>query len=259
MPKYAAEMEQIFDAVFAGTTVDPKTGKLVESDPKAIAKADQILKGMLEKVAKEKWLMKESADDSLSHMAGLIKFEELNAGASSLKTSPSVKAPTSAMGESAKTKLGFGKVFENLSMMQQDDGAMGVDGGDEVIDGNDSFDNAQLGAGDEGQVTGNDADLGGMNDSDPAAMGGDQGAAGDMGGIDMANGDDLAGGEMDLDGQQGQEGSDNPLDFDLDSLSSFDDLAGGDQVGSDAGLDDAGLDDEQLETGPQPGQQGALA
>ena len=256
MPKYAAEMEQIFDAVFAGTTVNPRTGKLVESDPKEIAKADQIVKGMLEKVAKEKWLMKESADDSLSHMAGLINFEELNAGASSLKTTPTAKAPTSTMGEAAKPKLGFGKVFENLSMMQQDDGAMGVDGGDEVIDGNDSFDNAQMGAGDEGQVAGNDGDLSGMDDSDPAMMSGDQGSAGDMGGVDMAGGDfGTEGDQMDLDGQSQQ--GDNPLDFDLSDLSSFDDL-GGDRVANDEFV--APTDGEDgLETGPQPGQQGALA
>ncbi len=234
MPKFAAEMEQIFDAVFAGSSIDPKTGKLIESDPKAIGRADGILKGMLEKVAKDKWLMKESSENSLSHMAGLINFEELNAGPSSMKTSPmpAQKAPTSTssaapagpagpMSESARTKLGFGKVFEALANMEAaGDQSPGLDGGNEVIDGSDSFENSQLGAGDDGAMSGTDADLNGVGNDQPGVMGdqvGDSGMGGDMSGQD---------GDITMDGAQDMGGQDNPLDFDLGSLDSFGDLGG---------------------------------
>lgn len=252
MPKFAAEMEQIFDSVFAGSAIDPKTGKLVVADQRAFQRADEALKTVLEKMAKEKWLVKESAGDSLAHMAGLIKFEELNAGPSSLKTTPKapVKAGAAPVAESTKGGLNFTKAFETLREFDENPAdEAGLDGGDEVTDGADSFENAQIGAGDQAAASGADQDLTDSGADAPDELGGTDSidGMGDQGQQDM--GGDIG---------DGSEAGDNPLDFDLSDLDSFDDLApAADGVGAQAGAQAGTPNDEELVTGGQPG--GAFA
>jgi hypothetical protein len=253
MTKFTAEMEKIFDSVFAGASIDPKTGKMVETDPAAFARADEALKRVLEQVAKEKWLMKESATDSLAHMAGLIKFEELNAGASSVKTSPKAakpapaQAPAGGVSESKQT-LGFAKIFEALNEFEGDENAFA---GDEVEDGDSEFTDAQMGAGDEGDIAGSDQDMNPEGEQDPGLMGSD----GQQPGSDLDMADDSAGqigGDLGADELGGDQlGGDSALDFDLSDLDSFDDLEGGQGGQLGVGDDSSGLHDEMLDDEPQ--------
>ena len=249
MAKYTLEMEKIFDSVFSGSSIDPKSGKMVVSDPAAFAEADATLKSVIERVAKEKWLMKENTTDSLSHMAGLIDFSELAANPSSAKTSKAPVKPSQApagIGESTKSSLGFGKVFNVLKEFDASSFGDNSDAnvGDEVVDGNDSFDAAQIGAGDEGVVSGSDADMGSMDETDPSLLG-DQQMGGQMGGqMDPMGGqqDPMGGIDGDIDG-------DNPLDFDLSDLSSFDQIGG--QQGGQAPVGDDFAAGQQGQQGQQ--------
>lgn len=267
MTKYTAEMEKIFEAVFSGSSIDPRTGKMVESDPAAFARADKALTKILEQVFKEKWLVKESETDSLSHMAGLIKFEELNAGPSSVKGAGGTAkpAPSSTMGESKKPTLGFAKIFEALEDFDpsQDSG--------QVEDGDDDFTDAQMGAGHEGDIAGSDEDMSLDGEEDPSQMGGSQ-----MGDDQMD--DTMMGGQQggQMGGEMGDDdlGDDSALDFDLSNLDSFSDLNDGSQMGGQQGsqmggemgdqfagdhheqLDDEPMDDDDDLEGAPGGQTG---
>jgi hypothetical protein len=222
--------ESMLNSFLKGFTLDAQKKLKVLDEGEAKKAVDSLSKMILEK-SREYWDMLESAEGSLANLRDQISFEELNADPSSLVTDAPMGDAVSATGDAAAAAAGapadmnsllgeaedfdLGSIFEMAPMHQAP--MMDAEGQDDVVDGDQDFQDMRIGADDAGM--GGDAmsgDEGDLDNLDPDAVGGDD--MGDMGdeGFDPMATDDMGGDELASDDMGGDEVSLNPEDSDFD-------------------------------------------
>ena len=247
---------QILGGLFDNIVVEQKEGskggksedytiKVVNEE--AVDKAMDALGGMCLEVARDIWEDLDSAEDSLSDVAEELRFEEMNTGPDSLslavpgdtdagvedETAVAPEAELSMEGMLGADEFNLDDIFEGMSdhldsvKNQKGDGHMPFDEnlgdmpledeGEDVVDGDDDYQDLEMGMDDAGMGT-SDAEDSEMGD-DEFGGNGDNGDFGDNGDVDMdmepEMGDGLGMDDMDDMGMEGGE-EDDLFDFDLD-------------------------------------------
>ena len=234
-------MSQIIENVFEGYEYSSKEGLTLVNEGAAKQASDKLHMLVLEK-SRELWDMFESSDDSLSHLADEIDFEEGEADPSSIDDGADIDVSESADISSLLGANDFD--MKSIFEMSEDE--------DEMVDGDEDFEDLQLGMDDSGMGAGDlessdlddtedgDEELDGLEDDDmegdldlemeldfdadeemgmedELGMGG--GLEGDLDAdidMDLEMGDDLdADADLDLEMDDDMEGDDS-FDFDLD-------------------------------------------
>lgn len=222
--------ESMLNSFLKGFTLDAQKKLKVLDEAEAKKAVDSLSKMILEK-SRAVWDMLESAEGSLANLRDQISFEELNADPSRLVTDAPMGDSVSATGDAAAAAAGapadmnsllgeaedfdLGRIFENMGPMQNAP-MMDAEGQDDVVDGDQDFQDMRIGADDAG-MGGDDmsGDEGDLDNLDPDAVGDDMGDMGDEGFDPMAT-DDMGGDELASDDMGGDEVSLNPEDSDFD-------------------------------------------
>jgi len=243
--------ESMLNSFLKGFTLDGSKKLKVLDEGEAKKAVDALSKMILEK-SRQYWDMLESAEGSLANLRDQISFEELNADPSRLVTDAPMGDAVSATGDAAAAAAGapadmnsllgeaedfdLGSIFEmNMQPTQMRGGQMmDAEGQEDVVDGDQDFQDMRIGADDAGMggdtMSGDEGDLDNL-DGDMVASD-DMGDMGDEGFDPMAT-DDMGGDELASDGMGGDEVSLNPedSDFDFDLFSDEEVSMGDDSMG----------------------------
>lgn len=251
--------ETVLNSFLKGFSLDAK-GKLKVLDEAEAKKARAALRKLVLEKSRTYWDMLESAEGSLANLRDEISFEEMNADPSRMTTQPGAvrggdaavaSAGADAAGMGVGDVLGEGEDFD-LGRIFEMAPVMDAEGQDDVVDGDEDFENLSIGqdnagmggddmSADEGDMDNLDRNLSMDNLGDEPMDNMDGDNMDNMGDSNLPM-DNMASDDMGDEMSINPEGDDEDFDFDFMGDESNMDNLGGDEfsnMDNDKKLDDS--------------------